>query len=66
MELSAGGDVVDAAFPGKSFGDEIGGSAFGVDGGKLADEEFVGDFGGVGEDNGALDGVLQFADIAGP
>jgi hypothetical protein len=66
VKLSAGGDFVKAAFPGKRVRDEVYGCSFRVNHGGFADKKLTADFGPVGQDDGALEGVLQFADIAGP
>ena len=66
VKLSAGGDFVKAAFPGKGVRDQVCGCSFRVHNRWFADQKLTADFGPVGQDDGALEGVLQFADIAGP
>jgi len=66
VELGAGGNVVEAAFPGEILRDEVLGDGVSLDGRGEGGKKSGADLRSVGEDGGALEGVLEFADVAGP
>ena len=66
MELRAGGDVIEAAFPGERIGDKIARRGFGANGSGYCRQRVGRNLRSVGEYRGTFESVLEFTNIAGP
>jgi hypothetical protein len=66
MKLSAGGDVIEAAFPGKGFGHQIWRRTFSSNRHCDGRQKFGSDFRAIGEDRRAFKRVLKFTNVAWP